>query len=168
MNSYVIYFSHRGENYGVGYLKEGNAEHIAKVVSSKLGGAPLFEIKPMKEYSENYRKCCDEAKIESDSDSRPEIEKPLPNLDGYNDIYLCYPCWWGSFPREVATFLDNYDLSGKRIHPICTHEGSMMGGSVSELKKVCPNSTIGTGLAILGRKAHSSDETIADWLEGDK
>lgn len=30
----------------------------------------------------------------------------------------------------VYTFLENYDWSGKTIHPFCTHEGSGLSGGV--------------------------------------
>ena len=42
MKSLIIFFSHRGENYSVGYIKEGNVEHIAKVIK-ELTNADIYE-----------------------------------------------------------------------------------------------------------------------------
>ena len=46
------------------------------------------------------------------------------DLDVYDEIYLGYPNYWGTMPMAVYTFLEHYDLTGKTIHPFCTHEGS--------------------------------------------
>lgn len=47
---------------------------------------------------------------------------------------------------------------------MCIHEGSGMGRSETELKKLLPNSTIKKGLAIKGTNSHNSDEIIKKWV----
>ena len=54
MKSLIVFFSHRGENHNVGYIKEGNVEHIAKVIKN-ITDADIYEIIPEVPYSENYR-----------------------------------------------------------------------------------------------------------------
>ena len=49
MKSLVVYYSKKGENYSVGNIKEGNAEHIAKVIQ-KFTDADIYEIIPIKDY----------------------------------------------------------------------------------------------------------------------
>lgn len=164
MDKLVVFFSRRGENYAVGNLTEGNAEHIANVIE-KIAGADIYEIKPVLSYSNSYKECVQQAVAEFKSNARPEISNPIGSLDGYKTIYLCYPNWCGSFPRIVATFLQSHDLSGKTIYPMCTNEGSGMGRSVEELKRLAPNSVIKDGLSIRGTLAHSSDQLIREWLE---
>lgn len=39
---------------------------------------------------------------------------------------------------------------GKTIVPFCTHEGSALDRSTTDIKKLCPQSTILDGLAIRG------------------
>lgn len=48
-----------------------------------------------------------------------------------------YPNWWGTMPMAMFTFLERYDLSGKKIIPFCTNEGSRMGSSEHDLKNLC-------------------------------
>lgn len=74
----------------------------------------------------------------------------LESIDEYDEIYLCYPNFWGTMPMAVWTFLENYDFSNKIIKPLCTHEGSGMVRSESDIKKLCPNAKIESGLAIRG------------------
>lgn len=163
MKSLVVYYSRRGENYNVGNIKEGNAEHIAKVIQ-KITGADIYEIEPVKEYSKDYMRCTEESKDELRNQERPEFKNPISSIAEYDTIYLCYPNWWGTFPRIVATFLERYDFSGKTIKPMCTHEGSGMGRSESELKSTLSTSTIKPGLAIKGTNAHNSDKRIEEWI----
>ena len=163
MKSLVVYFSRRGENYAVGNIKEGNAEHIAKVIQ-KMTNSDIYEIEPVREYSKDYMRCTEEAKDELRNQARPEFKNPLSSIDEYYTIYLCYPNWWGTYPRVVATLLEKYDFSGKTIKPMCTHEGSGMGSSERELRQTLPNSIIKSGLAIKGTNAHSSDNQIEKWI----
>ena len=68
----VVFFSRRGENYAVGNISEGNAEHIAKVIK-ELTGADIYEIKTKKQYSADYMTCVKEAKEELEKEERPEL-----------------------------------------------------------------------------------------------
>ena len=163
MKSLVVYYSRRGENYAVGNIREGNAEHIAKVIQS-LTNSDIYEIQPVKPYSSDYNRCTEEAMQELKSQARPDFINPIKNIDEYEIIYLCYPNWWGTYPRLVASFLDRYDFSGKIIKPMCTHEGSAMGSSEMELRRTLKNSTIKPGLAIKGTNAHHSDAIIKRWI----
>ncbi len=163
MKSLVVFFSRRGENYAVGNVKEGNAEHIAKIIE-KLTDADIYEIIPIKEYARDYVACTQEAMDELKNQKRPEFKNPIASIDGYDTIYLCYPNWWGTYPRVVASFLEKYDFNGKIVKPMCTHEGSGMGSSERELKQTLPNSFIKRGLAIKGTNAHMSDKEIERWI----
>ena len=39
---------------------------------------------------------------------RPELRGTLPDLSGYDTIVLGYPCWWGTMPQAVFTFLERH------------------------------------------------------------
>jgi flavodoxin len=64
----------------------------------------------------------------------------------------------------VFTFLESYDFSGKTIIPYCTHEGSGMGSSERDIKKLCPNAEVLSGLAIRGGSVGKADKELASWL----
>ena len=63
----------------------------------------------------------------------------------------------------VYTFLEHYDLTGKKIVPFCTNEGSGMGGSERELKKICKGATVASGLSIHGAEASKSEAKVSAW-----
>ncbi len=162
MKSLIVFFSHRGENHNVGYIKEGNVEHIAKVIK-KFTNADVYELVPEVPYSETYRECVRQSIKEMQENARPLFKNPLLNLDKYDLIYLCYPNWCGSFPRIVATFLEKYDFHHKIIKPLCSHEGSGLSHSIDEIKTLTA-AEVKSGLAIKGTDAHTSDNKIREWI----
>lgn len=163
----TAYFSRPGENYGSGGLVElakGNTEMVAEFVQHAVGG-DLFRIETVEDYPTGYYDCCDVAKAELQEGTRPALANNLESLDDYDTIFLGYPCWWGTCPMAVFTFLDSFDLSGKRIIPFCTHEGSGMGGSERHLAKDYPAATIERGLAIAGHNAANSESQVTSWAK---
>ena len=167
MANLIAYYSRKGENYWAGgfkNLEKGNTERVAEFVQEAVGG-DLFEIETVKPYDASYMKCIDEAKAELQSGARPELKAFVENMDDYDTIFLGYPNWWGTCPMCVFTFLEHYDLSGKRIVPFCTNEGSGMGGSEKHLKKICTGATIEKGLSITGNQAAQSQDKVAKWAK---
>ena len=65
----------------------------------------------------------------------------------------------------VATFLDKYDFTGKKILPLCTNEGSGMGSSVRDLKKQVSGAEFADGLSITGSQAAESKPKVEKWLK---
>lgn len=149
----VAYFSH-----------SGNTRAVAYDICKKVDGES-FEIQTVKPYSTDYNTVVDQAKKELKADFRPELKSRLKNIKQYDVIFIGYPNWWGTYPQAVKVFLSMYDLSGKTIIPFCTHEGSELGRSVSDMKKACPKSKILEGLPIRGSAAHNSSDQIELWLK---
>lgn len=166
MSDIVVYFSRKGYNYssnGIVNLEVGNTEVVANMIA-ELTGADLFEIKANKEYPVDYMETTEVAKEELNNHEKVEVAEYLDNLEEYDTIYVGYPNWWGTMPMVVFTFLQHYDLSGKTIKPFCTHEGSGMGRSESDLKELLPNSDVQPGLPIRGSSVKSSKSSVEAWI----
>ena len=164
----IVYYSRKGEHYWGGSirsLEKGNTEIVAEFIQDAVGGE-LFEVDTVKHYSADYTTCTQVAQAELRANARPELKEYLDSLDGYDTIFVGFPNWWGTMPMAMFTFLERYDLTGKRILPFCTNEGSGMGHSESDLKKLCPGAKVERGLAIRGCKAASSEKKVADWAKG--
>jgi flavodoxin len=163
----ILYYSRKGENYVNGSIKnlaKGNTEIVAEFIQKAVGG-DLFEIDTVKNYPVNYTECTNVAKIEIQQKARPELKKYLPSVEDYDKIFLGYPIWWSVPPMAVSTFLEHYNFSGKKIIPFATHEGSGLGGSISYLKKICPNAEILNGVAIHGANAKNSETEVSNWAK---
>lgn len=166
MAEIIVYFSRRGENYVSGQLKElpvGNTETAAGIIR-ELTGAELFRLEPVRAYSKSYNACIAEAQADQRRDARPELKRYPESLDGYDVIYLGYPNYWGTMPMCVFTFLEHFDLSGKTIRPFCTHEGSGLGRSEADIRRLCPGADVKKGLALHGGSVGSARPAIETWL----
>ena len=162
----IVYYSRTGENYWNGSIKnleKGNTETVAEMVADMTGG-DLFEVETVKTYPEDYYQCIDEAKAELQRGDRPEVKAYADDLEDYDTIYVGYPNWLGTMPMVMFTFLEHYDLSGKRIIPFCTNEGSGMGGSERDLKKICKGAKEEKGLSIHGAEAAQSRSKVEAWV----
>ena len=161
----IIYYSRTGENYVRGKVKDlskGNTEIVAEFIQKAVGG-DLFEIETVREYSKDYMTCTEEAQEELRTKARPELKAYLDNISEYDNVFVCGPCWWGTFPMAVLTQLEKLDFAGKKVFAVMTHEGSGLGGSERMLKASCKGAMIGRGLAVHGADAAKSEATVAAW-----
>lgn len=166
MAAIIAYFSRRDENYVNGMIKKldvGNTEAAANILQ-KLTGADIFRMQPVQEYSKDYNECIAQAQADQRRDARPELKAYPESLDGYDTVYLGYPNYWGTMPMAVFTFLEHFDFSGKIIVPFCTHEGSGMGHSESDIRQLCPNAEVKRGLALRGGSSPHFETEIRRWL----
>ena len=141
----------------------GNSRTLAGYARDITGG-DIFEIVPAQPYPSQYRATTEQARKELDDNYLPAIKNQINNLSSYDTIILCYPNWWGTIPQIVKRFLQDNDFSGKTIAPICTHEGSRMGRSLTDIRALCPNSTITEGLDVRGGSVGGARNTVRDWI----
>lgn len=166
----VVFFSHIGENYNVGYIEKGNTHIIADMIADATG-ANRFEIVPEKGYpKDSYDACIEIAKQELRQNVRPAVKGDVP-VEKYEVIFMGYPQWWGEPPMCVYTFIDKHDWTGKTVIPFVTHEGSGMGGTDRKMAIACEGAdvVIGKGLAIEGKIAQQdlslTQKRVETWLE---
>ena len=166
----VVYFSRTGEQYGVGEIEKGNTEIVAEIIADETG-ADLFEIEPKEDYYPyTYDELTDIAKEEQKENARPEYKEGDLELSEYTTIYIGAPVWWGDWPMIMYTFFENNKegLKDKTLIPFSTHGGSGLSGFDTKLDEACPDSKIGSGIAILGtdtqEKQDEVKEEIKKWL----
>lgn len=170
MASLIAYFSRKDENYVNGAIRKlavGNTE-VAAGILQELTGADIFKLEPVQEYSKIYNECLAESQADQRRGARPELKRYPESLDGYDTIYLGYPNYWGTMPMAVFTFLEHFDFTGKTIRPFCTHEGSGMGRSEEDIRRLCPSAHLEKGLAIRGANAKQSRSDLQQWIQQNK
>jgi flavodoxin len=166
-NNLIIYYSRKGENYVNGSIKnlsKGNTEIVAEFIQNAVGG-DLFEVDTVERYAEDYYACIDEAKKELNNNARPELREYLDSIDEYDNIFVCGPCWWGTFPMAIFSQLERLDFTGQKVMAVMTHEGSGLGSCERDLKKICTGATFGKGLTVHGADAAKSEGTVSTWAK---
>ncbi len=164
----VVYFSRTGEQYTVGVIDKGNTAIVAGMIADETG-ADLFEVLPAEDYYPyTYDELTDVAKQEQSENARPEYRGNVPDLSGYDTIFIGAPVWWGDWPMIMYTFFEKEDLSGKTLIPFSTHEGSGLSGFDNKLAAACPDSEVLNGLAVRGNDAQNDQDgvrsSVQNWL----
>ena len=167
MKTLIAYYSRRGENYvdgAIANLAVGNTE-VAAAMIQKLTGGDAFRIDTAKAYPGDYAETTEAAKEELRRNARPALKSHLADIGQYDAVVLGYPNWWGTMPMAVFTFLEEHDWKGKTVLPFCTHEGSGLARSVTDIKQACPGATVSAGLAIRGGRVRGAAAEIEAWLK---
>ena len=150
------------------YSRTGNTREVATQIQQRVGG-DLFELRTVHSYPKEYRATTDQAKRELEAGFRPQLTAEVQNMNAYEVIFIGYPNWWGTMPMAFFSFLEKYKPAGKTLIPFCTHEGSHLGRSVTDMRALCPNAKILDGLALRGGnsgtvRTDSAQREIAEWL----
>ena len=145
----------------------GNTEKAARMLAGITGGR-FYRIEQAQPYSADYDACTAKARADLQANARPAVLDLPDDLDAYDEIYLGYPNYWGTMPMAVYTFLEHYDLTGKTIHPFCTHEGSGLSRTEQDIRKAAPGAVVTRGLAIRGSSVDEAADEIAQWVKDKK
>lgn len=141
----------------------GNTRSIASQIHQKTGG-DLVELELVTPYSRDYQTCLDRAKRDQEQAARPPLKTRITQMDRYDVVFIGYPNWWAGIPMPIATFLEQYDFSGKTLIPFSSHGGGRLGQSVSDIAKLAPRSTIKEALSVHYGGGRSLPTDIDAWL----
>ena len=148
----VAYFSASGETV-----------RLAKTLAGVIGG-DLFEIRPQTAYTAadlDWNNAKSRSSVEmNDLKSRPPMAE-VPQLAGYDTVFVGFPIWWYVEPRIVDTFLEGHALAGKRVIPFATSGGSSIDGATRSLQSHCPQAKWVQGQVLHGNPAAWAKRVLA-------
>jgi flavodoxin len=152
-----------GQNLIVYYSRSGNTRRIANLIHQQVGGT-LHEIQPEEPYPGSYNATVDQAKKEIQAGYKPALRSTLDDIESYDTVFVGSPNWWDTIAPPVATFLSEYDLSGKTIVPFCTHGGGGLGRIGQDIAKQSPQSTVLSSFEIYGSGGGNAQVKVSAWL----
>ncbi len=155
MKNLIIYYSYTG-----------NTKKIANIIKDKLPNSDIAEIKTKIPYSSDYNSVVSQGKKEVKKGFMPEILPIDIDINSYENIIIGSPVWWYTFAPAILTFLNNYNLSGKKIYPFITN-GGWIGHTFDDIKNLCRNSEMKEGINIYfnNSKLITDIQSIYDWIE---
>jgi flavodoxin len=146
------------------FTRSGNTKVIAGTIHRALG-TDLFEIRPAQPYPEDYKATVEQAKQERDRGVEPALAERIPNLAGYETIFLGFPIWGETAPPIIRSFLKAHDFSGKTIRPFITHGGYGVGNSRAILASHAPGATIEAPFVMEADQERHTLNQVNGWLE---
>lgn len=166
MKSLVAYFSYVGQtelNRQIVEIEKGHTEIVAEKIA-KLTNADLYKIEPAIAYPKTYADIVNVVRKENEENPKVEIKNLLENINDYDTVYIGFPIWYRTYPRIIASFLSNYDFTGKTVKPFCTNDEGSFGIALLELNSQLKGATIKPGLAIHGSEVEKSQDKIEAWV----
>jgi len=145
------------------FTRSGNTRVVAGTIHRALG-TDLFEIRPAQAYPEDYEPTVEEAKQERDRAVEPPLAERIPNLAGYETVFLGFPIWGETAPPIIRSFLKAHDLRGKTIRPFITHGGYGLGNSLSVLASHAPG--IEAPFVMEADQERRTLDQVNKWLRG--
>lgn len=85
-----------------------------------------------------------------------------PPADGYDEIFVGYPLWWDTAPREVRTWLESHDFTGKTITTFATSSSSTRGALGEQLHDSAPDAHWVNGRRFAANASEAELKTWAD------
>lgn len=145
----------------------GNTQTVARVINEQLE-SDIFRIVVSEPYTDET--IFDRAQEEVNSKSFPEISTHIEKdtFSSYDTVIIGFPIWWYDLPRPVATFVNEYDFTGKTVIPFFTHNGSSSGASsLSTLGTLVEGANYrrSDSLSLRGSSVSNSTSTITSWVK---
>jgi len=148
------------------FSASGNTAKVAAELA-KAEHADCFEIKPEKPYTKedlDYKVKESRCNLEmADESCRPAMIGCVENMADYDAVFVGFPIWWGREPSIIDTFLESYDLSGKKVIPFCTSGITGVEKAVEHIKRI-----VGEKVTVCEGKRLGTDGTEAEmklWTE---
>ncbi len=150
------------------YSLDGNVKLLSETIAAQIG-ADIIPLKLKKEIrNDSFMKYFWGGK-QVVMKEIPELEPIDLNLANYDLVILGTPVWAGSYTPALRSFLEQVDLSGKKVALFCSHEGGI-GLTINNLKNKLRNSEIISSTDFLAplkkgkeaalEKAHSWAKTL--------
>ena len=141
----------------------GSNKLIADMVSDILGCGESAVTLTGERYPSSYGDTVSVAGKELGSKARPAVESI--DVSGCDTVILVYPLWWGTVPMPVASFLEQTDLSGKKLFVIATQGSSGYGKSISDIKELAKGAEVTEVMSIYCDDIPSARESIYSRLK---
>lgn len=151
----------------VAYFSATGTTGVAASRLAKTINADVYEITPEVPYTNadlDWRDKQSRSSVEmNDKSSRPAISgAKVDNMDEYDTVFVCFPIWWYSNPTIINTFLESYNMTGKKIVLFATSGSSGFGSSVEDLEGSAPGASITEGYMLNGIKSDDELKAIAE------
>ena len=146
------------------YSQTSNTKTVAQEIA-KLMEADIEEIVPVKPYDGDFQTTIDRCSKERDEGISCEIKPISADITKYDVIFLGFPVWFGTYAPPVAAFLDQADLSGKKVVPFCTFGSGGLDSSVKDLAKKQPKAEILPGYGVRAARMAAVPKEVDQFLK---
>ena len=146
------------------YSQTGNTKGVAQEIATRIG-ADMEEIVPVQPYDTGFRATIERCMKEREEGTVIEIQPLTADIAKYDVVFIGYPVWFGTYAPPVATFLDQTDLSGKKIVPFCTFGSGGLDSSVRDMMAKQPKAEILPGYGVRAARLDAVPYEVDQFLK---
>ncbi len=146
------------------YSQTSNTKGVAQEIATKLG-ADIEEIVPVELYDGDFQATIERGKRELEEGAYPDIQPLKANVADYDVVFIGYPIWFGTYAPPIFTWLEQVDLSGKKVIPFCTFGSGGLESSIKDLAKAEPNAEILPGYGVRAARMKAMPNEIDQFLK---
>ena len=146
------------------YSQTSNTKAVAEEIAGKLG-ADIEEIVPVNPYDGDFQATIARCKQEQEEGVLAEIQPIASDINNYDVVFIGYPVWFGTYAPPVAAFLNQTDLSGKKIVPFCTFGSGGLESSVKEMAEKQPQAEILPGYGVRAARMEAVSAEVDQFLK---
>lgn len=129
------------------YSQKGTTQKLAQELQSQLG-ADIESIVVENPYDGDFQSTIERGRQEMEAGIMPAIQPLQANLDNYDQIFLCYPVWFGTYAHPIASLVSNHDFAGKKVIVCATFGSGDFETSVQKLAQALPQAQVVEGFGI--------------------
>lgn len=129
------------------YSQRGATEKLAQELQAQLN-ADIESIVVENAYDGDYASTIERCKQEMEAGTLPTVNPIQANIADYDQIFLCYPVWFGTYALPIASMLKDNDFAGKKVVACCTFGSGDFETSVANLAQALPKAEVVEGFCI--------------------
>lgn len=145
----------------------GSTQFVAQLIQKQTHG-DLFRIETATPYPRQHDALLRVAEKEQQTNARPSLKTPLPDLSNYDTIYVGYPIWWYTMPMVIYSLFEQNDFAGKTVIPFTTHGGSRLADSLRQIARMQPQARLVTRVLSISRNDISGPDVpaqVEQWVK---
>ena len=146
------------------YSQSNNTKAVAEEITAKLG-ADIEAIVAVKPYDGDFQATIARSNEERQQGILPEIQPLSVDVAAYDVIFLGYPVWFGTYAPPVAAWLEQVDLSGKKVVPFCTFGSGGLDSSIRDLKAKQPEAEVLPGYGVRAARMDAVPKEVDFFLK---
>lgn len=145
------------------YSQTGNTKAVAQEIATKLG-ADMAEVEAVNPYDGDFEATIGRCMQERETGISPEINPLTVNVADYDVIFVGAPVWFGVFAPPMLTFMNQVDLSGKKVVPFCTFGSGGLESSAKDLAERQPKAEILPGYGVRAARMEAMPKEVEQFL----
>ena len=146
------------------YSQLGNTKALAEEIATKTG-ADIEVVEAVNPYDGDFDATIARCKQEFKDGTPCEINPMKANIADYDVIFVGAPVWFGVFAPPMLTWLDQVDLSGKKVVPFCTFGSGGLESSTRNLAEHQPKAELLPGYGVRQARMEAMPKEVDQFLK---